>query len=527
MSSARPRAVAGVSARRGRLVSVLSAALVLVLACGDNGTGPDPDDVVDLSVTAPSSTLDAIDGTVQLDVEALDADGNPVTGLSYTWTSSDADVVTVDDDGLVTAVDNGSASVRAAVGSVSGAISITVEQVVTDLVFSGAPGNTSVDVAFDGLAVAAHDANGHVATNFTDAVAISIGTNPQGGSLSGQFSRNAVDGVAAFPGLALTAPGAAYTLEATADGFSVESDPFNVTLPSAYVGHFGGSVVTVLDLTTNSVLTTVTVGSQPTGIGLTPDGLFAYASNRASGTVSVIETPGNTVVETIAGTGTNGQLLGVSPDGSLVYVGNSAVDSVTVIETATNTVTGAIAVGDFPLAVAFTPDGAFAYVANSTSDDVSVIETATGTVVGTITVGNDPIGLVTTPDGSFVYVTNSTAGTVSVIATSTNTVVGTIPVGSVPQLPGVTPDGSAIFVPNSAGSTVSRIATSSNTVTATIAVGTSPIAVAVTPDGAFAYVTHNSTSPVAVIDIATNTVVDMITLSAGAAALAIMPAPIP
>ncbi len=61
------------------------------------------------------------------------------------------------------------------------------------------------------------------------------------------------------------------------------------------------------------------------------------------------------------------------------YVANSGSDSVTPIDTATNTADPAIAVGDYPIAVAITPDGKTAYVVNYSSNSVTPIDTATDT----------------------------------------------------------------------------------------------------------------------------------------------------
>ena len=54
-----------------------------------------------------------------------------------------------------------------------------------------------------------------------------------------------------------------------------------------------------MDLTTNTVTTTINVGTQPIEVALTPDGATAYISNFQSNNVSVIDTTTNTVTATI------------------------------------------------------------------------------------------------------------------------------------------------------------------------------------------------------------------------------------
>ena len=105
--------------------------------------------------------------------------------------------------------------------------------------------------------------------------------------------------------------------------------------------------------------------------------------------------------------------VAVTPDGSRVYVANVTSNSVSVIATASNTVAATIPVGSFPTGVAVTPDGSTVYVANLFDNTVSVIATASNTVATTIAVGDFPTGVAVTPDGSAVYVVNSLDGSVS------------------------------------------------------------------------------------------------------------------
>ena len=95
----------------------------------------------------------------------------------------------------------------------------------------------------------------------------------------------------------------------------------------------------------NTVTTTITVGSNPEGIAITPNGNYAYVTNEGGTTVSVINT-------------------------------------------ATNSVTATVTVGNGPVGVAVTPDGKYAYVTNSGGTTVSVINTATNNVTATVTVGS-------------------------------------------------------------------------------------------------------------------------------------------
>jgi YVTN family beta-propeller protein len=265
------------------------------------------------------------------------------------------------------------------------------------------------------------------------------------------------------------------------------------------------SGVSVIDTATNTVIgAPIQVGTfipLLIGIAITPNGSSVYVANNGSGTVSVIATASNTVVDTIP-VGTNPSGIAITPDGTHAYVvdsnvgaANGAASNVFVIDIATNTVVHTIPVGSYPVGIAITPDGTHAYVANAGSGSISVIDIATNSVVSTIPVlgVSGPVAATITPDGTHVYVLNIAAQppdqsqSVSVIATASNTVVGSpIPVGPRPPNTGlmglaVTPDGTGVYVANGGINTLSVISTLSNTVTSSVTVGNNPVAIAFPP----------------------------------------------
>jgi YVTN family beta-propeller protein len=121
----------------------------------------------------------------------------------------------------------------------------------------------------------------------------------------------------------------------------------------------------------------------------------------------VIDTSTNTVVSTVK-VGTSPREVVISPDGSRVYVTNNGPDTVTVIDTGTNTVVKTVTVGKDPLGIGMSPDGTLVYAANR-NDTVSVIDTSTNTVVATFSV--DP----TKPESGDHYMAVGSDGTVYVV----------------------------------------------------------------------------------------------------------------
>ncbi len=129
-----------------------------------------------VEVTSPTATtLAAVGDTVRLAAAAVDANGYPVAGAVFAWSSGDEAVATVDSVGLVTAVGNGTATVTAASGRASGSADITVSQEVASLeVVSGGDQRGDIgDTLLDTIVVRVVDAGGSaaesVAVSFTPA----------------------------------------------------------------------------------------------------------------------------------------------------------------------------------------------------------------------------------------------------------------------------------------------------------------------------------------------------------------------
>ena len=105
-------------------------ACAVVAACGgENPAGPPT--VASIQVTPGADTLLTLGRTRQFTAVARDASGNPVSGVTIAWSSSNPSVATVDAaSGIVTAVGNGLSVIRADVGGVVGQATVAVAQVV-------------------------------------------------------------------------------------------------------------------------------------------------------------------------------------------------------------------------------------------------------------------------------------------------------------------------------------------------------------------------------------------------------------
>lgn len=111
-----------------------------------------------------------------------------------------------------------------------------------------------------------------------------------------------------------------------------------------------------------------------------------YVPNSSSNNVSVIDGNSNTVITTIT-VGTNPVGVGVNPATNRIYVTNQGSHSVSVIDGFTHVVIATIMVGASPEGVNVNPATNRIYITNRGSNNVSVINGSTSTVIATVSVG--------------------------------------------------------------------------------------------------------------------------------------------
>lgn len=199
--------------------------------------GANPTSVV---VSCPAATIESLGATAQCTAEVR-ADGRVITGVALTWKSSPTSVCTVDDTGLVTSQGDGSCTVTATetVNDNFDSDVVTIQQTPTQLAFETQPSGGKAEGVLPTVTVCTHDALGSTVTSDNSTqLAVTIGTNPGGGTLSGTAARTATSGCADFTGLSIDVEGDGYTLVAD-DGnglAAATSDAFKVARNVATVG---------------------------------------------------------------------------------------------------------------------------------------------------------------------------------------------------------------------------------------------------------------------------------------------------
>src|SRR5215472_13925365 len=176
--------------------------------------------------------------------------------------------------------------------------------------------------------------------------------------------------------------------------------------------------VFLVDLKTSppSVIGTITVGKQPSGMAISPNGGLALVANRADGTVSVFSIHGKDIL--VADTVTVGapadsvSAVAITPDGKHALVAKAAANKIALLSIDGTKVTydkRDLPTGIFPYNVAVAPDGKLALTVdngNGGGSDgnmktVSVIDLEANPprVIDHITVGDSPEGLAISPKG--------------------------------------------------------------------------------------------------------------------------------
>ena len=145
---------------------------------------------------------------------------------------------------------------------------------------------------------------------------------------------------------------------------TVSGCPYGVAVSASGVGYVTsicGNAVFRFDAAAHTVGASVTVGSNPAHVALNPAGSVAYVANQGSQSVSVINVSTNAVTTTISLTGAEVYNLKVSPDGTRLYVTRQD-GTMYVINTATNAVVTTVAVGAGANGLAFHPTKPILYV---------------------------------------------------------------------------------------------------------------------------------------------------------------------
>jgi YVTN family beta-propeller protein len=186
----------------------------------------------------------------------------------------------------------------------------------------------------------------------------------------------------------------------------------------------GNGQVAAIEISSNTISSTIPVGNSPVYGVMTADGKRAFILNQGDGTVSVINSQTNQP-DAVPTPAVNPVPVGTSP----VWADLAPTRNELVVLNAGNGVSkGSVSVVNIPLCSAAALPG------NPNCDVNNPIDAnGFGTVLATVPVGLNPRMVAVLQDGSRAYVVNQADSTVSVVNLTTNTVTATIPVPATPH----------------------------------------------------------------------------------------------
>lgn len=167
----------------------------------------------------------------------------------------------------------------------------------------------------------------------------------------------------------------------------------------------------------------IPVGTKPAGVSVNETNNKIYVANIGSNDVSVIDGTTNSVVSTITDpTAVAPVAIAVNAATNTIYVANSQSNNLTVIDGASGSVTTTIAVGTSPVGVAVDTQTNFIYVANAgnsqTGDpgSITVIDGKTNAATTlTDSKAMNPVAVAANSVTNKIYVANSGSDNVTVI----------------------------------------------------------------------------------------------------------------
>ena len=521
--------------------------IVCAIALASCGGGDDGPDLASLQVTPDPVTL-AQQQTAQLQVSVLDTQGQLVTGVSVTFTSSDPQVASVTNTGLVTASHAGSTSIRVKASSLTHMVPVTVTAVSNAVVVTPNPGVVPQNGTLQ-LNAVVNDLNGLAIPGAP--VTFTSGTP----SLASVSASGLVDPVGPAGQVVITVASGALTT-AVPVAITQVATALDVNPNPAVMGKSGTLqlTTTVRDLmgapmagiaatyqSSNTGLATVTTGGLVQGKGSVGALSIQVAAAGLTSNVPLSLVDVGSPQGVLDGTSTvSGVAYGVDVSAAgLIMVSGSVTSRATLanrVFTSITTPTG------FQYAPAIAVSGSSAWVSGLPDFQISEVNATTGALLGTVTGATGAnyfmlrfnatgTRLYASGSGRFVVINPSTRAAERDMSTQSQGLslalnpVGTTvfvggygPIEEINPATGATrvvtsegntnfaisPDGQRLYLVSEADPAIKVIQVSNGALLKTIPVGCAGWGIAVTPDGQKLYDTCNGT--IFIIDLATDAV---------------------
>ena len=286
---------------------------------------------------------------------------------------------------------------------------------------------------------------------------------------------------------------------------------------------FQGRLLLPPEEPSDKVIATIRAGTASEGVDVNPYTCMAVVTNRADGTISLIDLDAQKQVKIIP--------IGVDPIGprinpytNIAVIPARGEDVVYIVDLETETVKKSIPVGEKPACAGLDPGMNIAVVGNTASKTVSVIDLETEEVTKTIPVSGMPVCMHwnINPFTKQAIVVVFGANALSVIDLEEGVEIQTIPMeAGVAPGASMNPYTNMAVVPIAQSNSAAVVDLTRGEVVATIPVGKNPICSVIEPTMNLALVSNADSDDVSVIDLDTLSVVDTITVGVKPACMAI------
>jgi DNA-binding beta-propeller fold protein YncE len=139
--------------------------------------------------------------------------------------------------------------------------------------------------------------------------------------------------------------------------------------------------------------TVLAVGRGAEGFDVSPDGNELWAANAGDGTISVIDIPHKSVVQTVSADVQSANRLKFTLDGKHVLVSTLGGPDLVVLDAASRAVVKRLPIGHGAAGIQLEPGGKIAYVACTPDNYVALIDLRSMAVVGHLDAGPQPDGM--------------------------------------------------------------------------------------------------------------------------------------
>ena len=278
-----------------------------------------------------------------------------------------------------------------------------------------------------------------------------------------------------------------------------------------FVTNEKGASISVINSQTNKLETTIDVGQQPRGIGLSPDRSELYVALGKEDKIVVIDPVSLKILRDLD-SGDDPEAFAIHPNGNL-YISNEEDNMATVLNPTTGETIAQIKVGIEPEGVAVSPDGKRVIVTSESTNMLHVISVPEHVVVANILVGSRPRSATFNSDSTFAYTAAEIGGEVKKVDMATNEVVKVLSLTDDKAKPKdvlLSKDEKILYVAGGRSSTVFALDADTLEIQAEIPVGKRVWGLALNGDGSRLYSTNGVSGSISVIDTASNTVVETI-----------------